>query len=152
MANKTSPGIRRKQEKRKRKKRDVTALIEKGKATRFQPGQSGNPSGRARDVVSKVMREMLPEPCPLDRTGRAWAEAIALAVFKKAVRGDIRAAAEIFDRTEGKARQSVDVSAVGVFATLQGAPVGLDAIDKRLCELLERSGFRRTIEIPKLGP
>jgi hypothetical protein len=77
------------------------AIAEHGKATRFQPGQSGNPSGRPRDVVSQVMRELLPTPCPLDKNGLAWAEAIAVAVFKKAVSGDVRAVSEVLDRTEG---------------------------------------------------
>jgi hypothetical protein len=145
MASRRTPGSRR-----KRRKRDIAALIEVGKGTRFKPGQSGNPSGRARDVVSKVMRDMLPEPCPLDKNGLAWAEAIALAVFKKAVRGDVRAAAEIFDRTEGRPKQSVQVSAT---AEVRAIPANLEDVDRRLTELLGKLRDRRmTIDLPRLSP
>jgi len=130
MAKRTKPGNRLKNGRRRGNPR----IAEAGKATRFQPGNNANPSGRPPDVFSQIMRKMMPMPCPLDKNGRTWAEAVVLAAFKKAVRGDIRAAAEIFDRTEGKPRQSVDLAAVGAFANVQ-VPTSLEEADRRLEEI-----------------
>ncbi|MGB8799438.1 MAG: DUF5681 domain-containing protein [Candidatus Acidiferrales bacterium] len=146
MAKRKKPGNRLKSGDR----RGNPKIAEAGKATRFQPGNSGNKSGRPRDIVSQVMREMLPEPCPLDKNGLAWAEAIALAVFKKALRGDVRAAAEVFDRTEGRPKQSVQLSATAEVRTI---PTSLEEIDRRLLELINVGRERRkTIDVPRLSP
>jgi hypothetical protein len=44
-------------------------------------------------------------------TGLIVAEAIARALVARALKGDVRAAIEIADRTEGKVRQAVEVNA-----------------------------------------
>jgi len=116
------------------KKGNNPNIVEAGKSTRFKPGQSGNPNGRPRDIVTQVMREMMPTPCPFSKNGLAWAEAIALAAMKRAIAGDVRAVAEVLDRTEGKPRQSVDLSAVAAFAHVQ-VPRSLEEADRRLEEI-----------------
>jgi hypothetical protein len=46
---------------------------------------------------------------PDDPQGRTYAEAIAETLVQKALAGDIRAAQELADRAEGKARQSIEI-------------------------------------------
>jgi Family of unknown function (DUF5681) len=46
-------------------------------ATRWKPGQSGNPGGRPKRMpLTDVTREKLPQLIPGDETGRTFAEAI----------------------------------------------------------------------------
>ncbi len=76
----------------------------------FQKGVSGNPNGRPKSLtLSEAFRRQLSQPVPGDEQGRTFAEVIALRVCVAAAQGDISAAREIADRTEGKPRQSVDV-------------------------------------------
>ncbi len=74
-------------------------------------GISGNPGGRPRKTpLTDVCRELLGKPVPNDRSGRTYAEAIAERLAKKALAGDVRAAREIADRAEGKARQAMELT------------------------------------------
>jgi hypothetical protein len=52
---------------------------------------------------------LLARTIPSDPKGRTYAEAIAEALAEKAVAGDIRAAQELADRAEGRARQSIEI-------------------------------------------
>jgi len=79
-------------------------------ATRWKPGQSGNPGGRPkRTPLIDACREVLREPVPGDPTGRIYARAIADKLAAMALAGDIRAAQELADRAEGKPRQTIDI-------------------------------------------
>jgi Family of unknown function (DUF5681) len=81
-----------------------------GEATRWKPGQSGNPGGRPKTApLSRACRELLTQPVPNDPEGRTYAGAIAQTLAEKALAGDIRAAQEIADRAEGRPRQSIEV-------------------------------------------
>jgi len=64
--------------------------------------------------LSNACRELLAAPVPDDPEGRTYAEAIAETLAQKALAGDIRAAQEIADRAEGKARQSVEIQSAEV--------------------------------------
>src|SRR5262245_17876992 len=76
----------------------------------FAPGVSGNPNGRPKSrTLSEAYRALLKQPLPNDPT-RTVADAVAAAIVKNAVAGDVSAAREVADRTEGKARQSIDLS------------------------------------------
>jgi len=57
----------------------------------FQPGQSGNPTGRPKGARTKVL-------AALDALGEGEAEAIVLAMVEKAKDGDAMAARSILDR------------------------------------------------------
>ncbi len=77
--------------------------------TQWKPGQSGNPSGRPRLVkistaVQNRLREIEPE------SGKTYAELIAIALVNKAVRGDVAAARELREVTEGMLTQKLEVS------------------------------------------
>jgi hypothetical protein len=93
---------------RNRKKGD----FEPGNKTgpRWKKGQSGNPKGRPRTrYLSKAAIEWLGSASEKD-PNLTNAEAIIAAVGKKALNGDVYAAAWLADRTEGKPRQAVEIS------------------------------------------
>lgn len=76
---------------------------------RFKPGASGNPNGRPKlAVLSEALRAELAGTMP-GASEQTYAEAIAKALVASAVSGDVAAAREIADRTEGKPKQSLDV-------------------------------------------
>jgi hypothetical protein len=84
-------------------------IAEDGKSHRWKKGQSGNPSGRPKSkTLSNAYRNKLEETVPNDPEGRTWAELIAEAQVRDAVRGNVQAAREIADRTEGRARQAIE--------------------------------------------
>ena len=77
---------------------------------RWQPGESGNPGGRPKAApLSQACREVLALPVPGDPEARSYAQKIAATLAEKAAQGDIRAVAELADRAEGKARQSIEI-------------------------------------------
>src|SRR5580658_6014578 len=82
---------------------------EVGKPHQWKKGQSGNASGRPKSkTLSDAYRNKLEEPVPNDPEKRTWAELIAEAQVRDAVRGNVQAAREIADRTEGKAKQAIE--------------------------------------------
>lgn len=88
---------------------DVARLIEAGEQTRWKPGVSGNPSGRpASQTLSKACRFILSEIVP-GMNGVTYAEAIARRLADKALEGDVRAAAELAERAEGRPSQPIDL-------------------------------------------
>jgi hypothetical protein len=81
------------------------------KATRWKPGQSGNPKGRPKSLtLSEAYRKKLAEVDPEDEQGRSYAEILAEQIVSKAKTGDVAAVRELADRTEGKARQTVSLT------------------------------------------
>jgi hypothetical protein len=96
-------------------RRKTGKTIPGGEATRFKLGQSGNPGGRPKAArLSQACRELLAQPLPGNTEGRTYAEAIAQMLGKKAIGGDIRAAQEIADRAEGRARQSIEIQSAAL--------------------------------------
>lgn len=87
----------------------------------WQPGQSGNPGGRPKGTLTRAYADVLKSKDP--KTGKIIAEIIADAITAKAAKGDVAAASELADRTEGKPlqQQQVELSLV--------APQGLQAYD-----------------------
>ena len=79
-------------------------------ATRWKPGQSGNPCGRPKTApLSQACREVLAQPIPGDPEGRTYAQKIAHVLAEKAAKGDLRAAQELADHVEGRPRQAVEI-------------------------------------------
>jgi hypothetical protein len=75
----------------------------------FKPGQSGNPAGRPKKaLLSDALRRQLAITAP-GMPERTQAEAIASALISEAIAGNIAAAREICDRTEGRPMQSIGV-------------------------------------------
>jgi hypothetical protein len=76
---------------------------------RFKKGETGNPSGRPkRTRLTDALREQLAEQIS-GKSEKTVAEDIARALIKEARRGNVQAAREIADRTEGRPAQKVDV-------------------------------------------
>jgi len=79
--------------------------LKRGKKTQFKPGQSGNPKGRPK---LPDIKEALAKILERDEDGMTALEEILRALIKKAKKGDVRAAQELFDRAYGKSKLSVD--------------------------------------------
>ena len=87
--------------------RDALGRFTKDTPTAFKPGQSGNPAGRPKSItLSEAIRLQLAQTFSEDRT---YAEEIALVLCAAAVKGNVNAAREIADRTEGKPKQAIDL-------------------------------------------
>lgn len=92
--------------------RDSKGKFAKGHTLGFQPGQSGNPKGRPKSItLSEAYRYALAQPMEGDALGRTYAEVIADEMVAFAAMGNIHSAKEIADRTEGKPRQAIDMTA-----------------------------------------
>jgi hypothetical protein len=77
---------------------------------RFQPGVSGNPAGRPKArTLSEDLRVRLREQYP-GRTDATYQRMIAEKLVDEGVAGNMAAIREIFDRTEGKPRQTMDLT------------------------------------------
>lgn len=85
-----------------------------GNSLAWKPGESGNPAGRPKSItLSEALRRELAKDAPAtegaEATGDTYAERIAAVLCAEAARGNVRAATEIADRTEGRPRQAVEV-------------------------------------------
>jgi hypothetical protein len=88
--------------------RDERGRFTKDTPTAFKPGQSGNPAGRPKSItLSEALRIELAKVLPNDTRERTFAELIAQQLVKAAATGNILAAKEIADRTEGKPKQAI---------------------------------------------
>ena len=75
----------------------------------FPKGTTGNPSGRPKLTrLTDALREQLTEMNP-NAPEETVAEQIARALIGEAKSGNVQAIREIGDRTEGKARQAIDL-------------------------------------------
>lgn len=86
-----------------------------GKARRLQnlkpfpKGVSGNPKGRPKSItLSEALRRVLGEAMPSEPES-TYADTIARVLCEEATRGNVAAAREIADRTEGRPKQAIDV-------------------------------------------
>ncbi len=75
----------------------------------WKKGQSGNPKGAPKKAWrwSETIRNVAEG---LDTNGKEYKVAIAEALLKEALKGNIAAIKEIGDRLDGKARQSVELT------------------------------------------
>jgi hypothetical protein len=81
----------------------------------FKPGQSGNPAGRPKTRPITERYANLAET-PIEETerkklnlpeGATYADALAFAIFERAMKGDIAAIREIREALEGKTERSL---------------------------------------------
>lgn len=81
----------------------------------FKPGQSGNPKGRAKGSLnlSTILRRMLEEELEVVEDGarvkKPVKDILVRKLIRKAIKGeDLKAISEIFDRVDGKPKQTID--------------------------------------------
>ena len=88
-------------------------LIEQTEATRWKPGQSGNPEGRPPNT--KYISDYLREALQKQTNGQSNAELIALALIELSkdtkMRNFAPAIKELLDRTEGKVPETHKIEA-----------------------------------------
>lgn len=91
---------------------DMDERIKNIEPYRFKKGQSGNPKGRPKKIpqLDVLLAEVLGD----EQNGITAAQAILMALRKKAARGDVRAAEVLLDRAYGKAKQINEHTVVGV--------------------------------------
>lgn len=75
----------------------------------FKPGESGNPAGRPKGTknMSTILKEMLELEIEVDGVKITQKDAIIKKLIQKSTAGELSAIQEIFDRTEGKAKQEI---------------------------------------------
>jgi Family of unknown function (DUF5681) len=83
---------------------------DKTKPYRFKKGESGNPGGRPRKLISLAYEKLALELIPNDAKKRTYADLLAEAQFREAIKGKTQAAREVTDRLEGKAMQPIELS------------------------------------------
>jgi hypothetical protein len=76
----------------------------------FQKGQSGNPAGRPKNVLTRALRSKLEEVESGDPGARTNAQALADKLFDLALSGNVEALKICFDRLEGRPRQTVSLT------------------------------------------
>jgi hypothetical protein len=90
------------------------------RAHRYKPGQSGNPAGRppTKGLAARLKAELGQEA----NGGVLAEELLAKKLVRLALRGNLAAIRECFDRTEGKPRMALDLN--DVTRELQGRTDG----------------------------
>lgn len=110
--------------------------FEKGNTVGFKTGESGNPVGRPKKrTLSEELRARLEEEYP-DRPDATYGRMVAESLVDMAIKngGAIAAISEIFDRVEGRPRQSVE---------LKGDPEKAALIERAISALTERQNMSR---------
>lgn len=102
--------------KKKSGRRGNPEIAKAGEGTRFKPGVSPNPGGRPkyasfseaiREVGSLTVRQLRSSKDDSVKVG------IAKALARAAIHGKVSAASELIDRSEGRARQALDLTHKG---------------------------------------
>lgn len=113
------------------------------KQYRFKPGKDwkGNAGGRPKGsgTITGHYTRLLKTVCPDDDDGRTWGEVIAEQILKRAKKGDVRAASEVADRVEGKAKQRVEIEEVDSNETALDLTGHTDEELDKLDELLSKA-------------
>ena len=82
--------------------------MDKGKDTRWKPGQSGNPGGRPRTrPMTNALKALL------DKDDQKLLKGLVTVAAQKAIKGDFRFWKEIMDRSDGKVMELLDVTSDG---------------------------------------
>jgi len=100
------------------KQRKNSAKVRQRHLKPFKPGQSGNPKGRPRNLISQAMKAVMQDKTLVKHTdGRGrrknstmtMAEAIARGLAKRAKAGNVAAAELLLERVEGKIAAKIQI-------------------------------------------
>jgi hypothetical protein len=120
---------------------------------KFQPGQSGNPQGRPKGSLNKktLVRRVLNEKVSFregDKTRRVTkAEAVLQALTAKAMRGDPRATAVLFNLEDRMGLLRGEESEVENAKRVRASDALLECVDPTLLSMEERAELARLAEI-----
>jgi hypothetical protein len=94
--------------------KDINRLLPPA-AKRWKKGVSGNPRGRPKkqDSLTSLLREEIDKICPADKEQRPWRSLIVRATLQLAMKGNPVALREVWDRLDGKLKQSLHHSGTG---------------------------------------
>lgn len=143
MRNVTPPSKSKRSQKQateKHTENTVSARVQNQYLRPWQKGQSGNPGGRPKTLpITSALRLFLDE---LQLPKRAHpsmtvAERIALRLARKAEKVGDKAAVEVMDRVEGKARQRTELSGPDGGAIPIELPDTREGLERRIAELLK---------------
>jgi hypothetical protein len=110
----------------------------------FRKGQSGNPGGRPKTLITDAYRRVAKKKYPNDPENRTYAQLVAEVQFRAAIKGKTEAAKEITERLEGKVPQATHVSGgIGADGQALPIPVSLD-VHERIRTVLQRLRDRET--------
>ena len=87
----------------------------------WKPGESGNPGGRPkRKPLTDAYAAILAQPVPAEvarklnvDSSTTYAEIIAMALVREAVKGNVQAASQLADRVEGRAMERMQLDVRG---------------------------------------
>jgi hypothetical protein len=124
------PDARTSDEEKKTGQRDEKGQFGPGNEHAWQKGESGNPAGRPKCItLSEAYRKQLAMIDPRDEAERTFAEVIAEKMVRVAcgfaLESASAAAREICDRTEGKAKQPIELDVKGEARTMLAAFLGV---------------------------
>ena len=105
----------------------------------FQPGQSGNPTGRPKDPFRQALLRAIQKKIQGDADGRELIDAIAQQLVNKSIKGDLAAIRELADRTDGKPAQEVKVGGDGSGIPIEIATMTPEEKRKRVAEIMAKA-------------
>ena len=105
----------------------------------FKPGESGNPAGRPRKLMTEAYRRALERKIAGDPQGRSYADAVAEKMISLGLKGDVRAVAEVSNRIDGLPQQSVSLGVDGTGIPIEIASMTPEAKRQRVAELLAKA-------------
>ena len=94
--------------------------VNRNEKGQFEPGSSGNPSGRPKGSLTKLMREFMYE---IDDSGFSRMQQLCIILWDSALKGDLQAIKMIMDRVDGTPRQTIETN-VREFDTIKIMEIG----------------------------
>ena len=94
--------------------------VNRNEKGQFEPGSSGNPCGRPKGSLTKLMREFMYE---IDDSGFSRMQQLCIILWDSALKGDLQAVKMIMDRVDGTPRQTIETN-VHQFDTIKVMEIG----------------------------
>jgi len=122
-----------------RRKTPSPEQLERLKQHAFQPGVSGNPSGRPAKIFTAALLRIVEKKLKDDPDGRVLLDGIAQQLVAKATKGDLASIRELADRIEGTPARSITLGGEGGGA-IPFVNVSPAENERRIAELLAKAG------------
>ena len=99
----------------------------------IKKGEIRNPHGRPKKelCLTSLLKEELEKICPAEKAnGRTWKEMIVLATMRLAISGKAEALKEVWQRTDGRVVQGIDLNAT--VRTIEDELLEIEGEDQRV--------------------